>query len=186
MDWSNPGIGNRIPIFGGCVKPGVYKVLVKPKSGTFRDANGQAPHILYEFSGAGQVAEFQYTNSLSVLTDADKIFTVEFDAGGFSINTSGSLYLTGGGVGQCVVELERQFGVFPMLEWHWLTTQVANGSSVVIPDYHTKICGWTIGAGVTLEGVAIDVPPYPVPCVSGGTLSNLRGATIMIATGWWG
>lgn len=183
MDLANPGIGSKVALFGGCQKPGVYDVLIKPKSGTFRDANGQAPHILYQYSGAGQVAEYQ---ALSGATTANKTFSVEFDAGGFSINTKGSLYITGGGVGVCTVELFRHMCEPPVIQWHWLTTQILTGTSIVIPDYHTKICGWSVGVGVTLEGVLIDVPPYPVPCVSGTTLTNARGATIMVATGWCG
>lgn len=188
MIFQNPGT-DRIPLFGGCKPPGQYEILIAPSSGTFRGADGRVPHLLYQFSGAGRDAEFQLTGKeiLGSVTGADKTFTVEFDAGGFSINTMGSLFLTGGDPsGRCRVELFHHLLVKPVLSWHWLTTRLLTEQSTTIPDYHTAVCGWVRAAGATLEGFAIDLSAYPVPCIPGTALTNGRGVTIMTATGWWG
>ncbi len=202
MIFNNPGT-DRIPLFGGCACFGFFEILIKPYLVTpFRGTDGRAPHLLYQVSGTGSLAEYQEPSNHEVqgsFVDADKTFTVEFDGGGFSLNTAGSLYLTGGDpTGQCEVRFLHHLHVGnpllpppldiipPVVHWHGLTTAVPTATTMLIPDYHSRVSGWAAAAGVTLEGVAIDLPAYPVRCIPGTTLSNARGVTLMVATEWWG
>ncbi len=186
----NPG-AERITIFGACHPPGVYSILVKPFSGTQRNATtGRFVHILYEASGTGAGLEYQELASADqgTFTIADKTFAVEFDAGTFCLNTTGALYLTGGEPGGKVdVKLFRHLAIKPVLHWHRLTTRLAVAGTMAIPDYHSRVSAWTAAAGATLEGDPIDLPPgLWSDCIPGTTLSNGRAAAAMIQTQWWG
>lgn len=182
---------NAISLFTQCDRAGWYSVLVKPATGNPRNpTDGRIPHIRYTI-GQGKWLDYEENgreNQGTFRQGLDQQIRVEFDAGTFCCLSPGSIELVGGNPDATVeVTITHLKGVLAVPHWHLLTTRLDVAGMTTIPDYHNEVSSWTAGAGATLEGDAIDLPPGRWnPCISGTSLANGRMSSLMVCTRWWG